>query len=523
MTPKNALEIEGTFLAHPFAELIAEFAQMRLDGCLRVRNGGKKCVVYFREGRLAFAASNARESRLFEILMKQGKLTKEDLGQAANFQNDFELAAWLESKDRLSADEKLQLFKGQIEAIVLDILSWQAGIWTFSSLARVRDGLDFDMDTTRLFMNYGRCMNSEYVTMRFRSMSESFEATDADPTRAALTHEEAYILTCTVGRSSPLSELANAAALPQATVLHAVYNLWLGGFLTRSGWHTALPGDVVRSMRGAKLELKREAKIATVAPVTPLTPVVNEDESLLEVPNDEAPKTPEVVPTLDEYLKRVEHAKTHYDILGVDTKAEIADIKRAYFNMAKNFHPDKFHSEGGETFERAQHAFTELTKAHEALKNTEARDLYDYRMRKEIANRAEAEAVGEEVAEANSQAEQALLSFERGFSLLVDGDAEAALPFLARAVHYDAGVARYHAYYGKALSQNEDKRHKAEAEIQTAIKLDPESPTFRVLLAEFFIKYNLLKRAQGELNRLLEKFPDNREARQLLDGLQINA
>lgn len=520
MTPKNTLEIEGTFLAHPFAELIAEFTQMRLDGSLRVTNGSKKCVVYFREGRLVFAASNARESRLFEILMKQGKLTKEDLGQVPNFQNDFELAAWLESKDRLSADERLQLFKGQIEAIVLDILSWQAGIWTFSSLARVREGLDFAIDTTRLFMDYGRCMNSDYVSTRFRSMSESFEATAADTTLAALTQEEAYLLSRTVGQPTPLSDLANAAALPQGMILHAVYNLWLGGFLTRSSWHSALPGDVVRSMLGAKLELKREAKIATVAPPMP---IAVEDESPLEIPTDEVPKPKEVAITLDEYLARVETAKTHYDILGVDTKAEIAAIKRAYFGLAKIFHPDKFHSEGGEMFERVQHAFTQLTKAHEALKNTEARDLYDYRMRKEIADRQEAEAAGEEVVEARSQAEQASLSFERGFSLLVDGDIEAALPFLARAVHYDASVARYHAYYGKALAQDEDKRHKAESEIQTAIKLDPESPTFRILLAEFFIQYNLIKRAQGELNRLLEKHPDNREARALLDGLQISA
>jgi predicted Zn-dependent protease len=96
------------------------------------------------------------------------------------------------------------------------------------------------------------------------------------------------------------------------------------------------------------------------------------------------------------------------------------------------------------------------------------------------------------------------------------------VPYLARAVHYDASVARYHAYFGKALAADETKRHKAEAEIQTAIRLDPESPIFRVLLAEFFIQYNLLKRAQGELTRLLEKFPDNREAQKLLDGLQAN-
>lgn len=519
MTPKNALEIEGTFLAHPFAELVAEFAQTRLDGSLRVTNSSRKCVVYFRGGRIVFAASNARESRLFEILMKQGKLTKEDLGQATNFQNDFELAAWLESKERLSPDEKAQLFKGQIDAIVLDILSWQAGIWTFSSLARVREGLDFDIDTTRLFVDYGRCMSTDYVTTRFRSMSESFESTGADTTLAALTQEEAYILSCTVDRARPLSELTEVAALPQATILHTVYNLWLGGFLTRTGWHTALTGDVLHSIRTAKLELKREAKIATFAP----PPVVAEEESPLEIPRDEAPKLQDVVLTLDEYLKRVESAATHYDVLGVDSSADLTIIKHAYFGLAKMFHPDKFHTESAETLKNIQHAFTLLTQAHEALKNTEARELYDYRMRKEIATREQIEAVGEEAAKANSQSEQASLSFERGFNLLVEGDSETALPFLARAVHYDASVARYHAYYGKALAADETKRHKAEAEIQTAIKLDPESPTFRVLLAEFFIQYNLLKRAQGELNRLLEKFPDNREARKLLDGLQITA
>lgn len=516
MTPKNALEIEGNFLAHPFAEVAAEIAQLGLDGSLRLLGEEKKCVVYFRAGRLVFAASNARESRLFDILMKQDKLKQEDLAHVPNFQNDFELAAWLESRDRLSSEEKTLIFKEQIEAIILDILTWQSGDWTFSSLARAREGLDFEIDTSRLFLNYSRCMNSDYIAGRFRSMDECFESTGRDTMLAALTEEESYLLSCAVGQPTQLTELANAAALPQSTILHAVYNLWLSGFLTRTGWQTALSGDVVNAMRSAKLELKREAKIATVT----VEPEVTEEEAPLEIPAEEAPKTPEIAITLVEYLKRTESAATHYDVLGIDPKSEIADIKRAYFGLAKMFHPDKFHSEGGKTFERIQSAFTLLTKAHEALKDAEARDLYDYRMRKEIADREEAEAAGDAAQEAGSQAAQASISFERGFNLLLEGDAESALPFLARAVHYDARVARYHAYYGKALAADETKRHKAEAEIQIAIKLDPESPTFRVLLAEFFIQYNLTKRAQGELTRLLEKFPDNREARKLLDGLQ---
>lgn len=519
MTPKNALEIKGTFLAHPFAELAAEIAQLELDGSLRLEGEEKKCVVYFRAGRLVFAASNARESRVFDILMKQGKLKREDLAHVPNFENDFELVAWLESKDRLSDDEKTVTFKSQIEAIILDILTWQSGEWTFSPLARARQSLDFEIDTSRLFLNYARCMSPDYIGGRFRSMDECFETTNRDTMTAELTEEESYLLTCAVGGSTPVSEFLNAAALPQPAILHAIYNLWLSGFLTRNGWQTALSGDVVKAMRSAKLELKREAKIATVV----VEPEVKEEESPLEIPAEETPKTKEIKITLVDYLKRAESAATHYDVLGIDPKSDIAEIKRAYFGLAKMFHPDKYHSEGGETFERIQSAFTQLTRAHEALRDAEARDLYDYRMRKEIADREEAEAAGDSAQQANSQAAQASISFERGFNLLLEGDAEAALPFLARAVHYDASVARYHAYYGKALAANEDKRHKAEAEIQTAIKLDPESPTFRVLLAEFFIQYNLTKRAQGELTRLLEKFPDNREARKLLDGLQQSA
>jgi hypothetical protein len=39
------------------------------------------------------------------------------------------------------------------------------------------------------------------------------------------------------------------------------------------------------------------------------------------------------------------------------------------------------------------------------------------------------------------------------------------------------------------------------------------------MLAEFFIQYKLFKRAEGELNRLLENNPNNYEAHKLLDSL----
>ena len=74
MTAQNDLDISGTCLAFPFAELAAEMAQGELSGSIRLSNKDKKVIVYFRDGRLAFAVSNSRMTRLFDFVLQQKKL-----------------------------------------------------------------------------------------------------------------------------------------------------------------------------------------------------------------------------------------------------------------------------------------------------------------------------------------------------------------------------------------------------------------------------------------------------------------
>ncbi|CAN5338278.1 hypothetical protein BH10ACI2_BH10ACI2_20260 [soil metagenome] len=102
MTPQSELEIKGNFFLHPFAELLVEIAHARLNGSLRLFDKDKKCVVYFKNGRIVFAVSNARVSRLYEILLRRNKLSKEDLVQIPNFSNDMELAGFLMEKNFLT-------------------------------------------------------------------------------------------------------------------------------------------------------------------------------------------------------------------------------------------------------------------------------------------------------------------------------------------------------------------------------------------------------------------------------------
>ena len=512
MTPQSELEIQGNFLTHPFAELLAEIAHARLDGSLRVSVKEKKCVLYFKRGRVVFAVSNARSTRLFDVLLRRGKMTKEDLVQIPNFSNDFELTAYLQEKNFLTKSECDRLFTEQIEGIIVDILGWISGDWIFSSLARIRDGLSFEIGTTQLLVDFGRCMPVDTMLGRFRSLDERFSRSELTEFGRDLTPEEAYVLSRSNDGTLTASGLVGVSAMTDASALHSIYTLWLGGLLVRHDWQPAFPQESIAAMKGAKLELRTEAKQLEIMapPVVEATP-----EPIPEAVAKDA--VPEV--SLEEYLSRVENATTFYDILGVDSKAENDVLKRSYFSLAKNFHPDRYHSVGGEKLKRIQAAFTELAQAHETLKSVETREVYDYRMRKELAEREKRQASGD-VGDAGLRIQQAAENFERGFSLLMENDIEEALPFLARATHFAPKNARYHAYYGKALSYDEKQRHKAEAEIQAALKIDANNPTFRILLAEFYIQFNLLKRAEGELNRLLAIFPSNREARDLLDRIK---
>lgn len=514
MTPQTELEIQGNLFTHPSAELIAELCTSAVTGSLRLECKERKSIVYFNAGRLVFAVSNARNSRLFQVLMDTGRAAEENLAKIPNVANDIELAAYLKASSLVSTDEVNGAFKEQIEQILRDLLRWTDGSWTFSPLKRLREGLEFNIDVPRLLLEHARQMPSDVVVSRFRTLSAAATASSELRPDIVLTREEVLVMSYISSGAGSIADVVSLSGMSEPQTLQAVYALWLAGLLVRDDCRGVLSREVLASFKEARLAVKQEAKMPSVQVIQ--TPAAEAELAA------EAEPPPEEPVDIEEYLARVENAATYYDVLSVETRAELPAIKASYLNIAKTFHPDKFHTEDGELLKRLQNAFAAVMQAHEALKTQESRDLYDYRMRKELLDREKARAAGTPQNVAN-ELDQASVNFERGFSLLMDGDTAAATPYLARAVHYAPRVARYHAYYGKALSSDAKQRHKAESEMQSALKLDPENPTYRLLLAEFFIQVNLMKRAEGELNRLLAAFPNNREAMSMLASLKARA
>ncbi|CAB1319156.1 unnamed protein product [Coregonus sp. 'balchen'] len=67
-----------------------------------------------------------------------------------------------------------------------------------------------------------------------------------------------------------------------------------------------------------------------------------------------------------------------YDVLGVSREAAKSDIGRAYRQLARKYHPDRFSSLAGETRESAHQTFLLVATAYETLKDEDSRRDYDY-------------------------------------------------------------------------------------------------------------------------------------------------
>lgn len=517
MTSQNDFDVNGDLQTHPFAELLTEIASAKLSGSFRVAHGEHKLIVYFDNGDVIFAVSNARKFRLFDILLRENKVDRETLVKIPNFANDIEFASAMKESGTLTEDQVGEIFARQVSGILTEALGWMEGEWTFSSLARLRSGIRVEVCVRQMLAEYARSFAHNAISFRFKSLHEMFELAAEADTDVELEPQEAFVLSRLSNTPQTIADILSVSGLEEGAVLKILYTLWFAGMLSRKEWNPAFSDFRINKIRSANLKLTKAAVDIQKPKPQPEPEKLETAETAEKEPEQEVKEI-----SLDEYLERIEKAESHYHILGIEVNAKLEEIRSSYFTLAKMFHPDRYHRAEAEILRRVENAFSKLAQAHEALRDPKRRTAYDNQMRREAAEKKmQAEKPMQVKVEGNQlNAERAGQEFEHGRGLLSDGDYEEALPFLARAAHLAPDVARYHAFYGKALSFTDNGRHKAEGEMQAAIKLEPNNATYRLMLAEFFINVKLLKRAEGELTRLLAMAPDNKEAQSLLDSLR---
>ncbi len=247
MTTQHTLDVKGNLSEYPLAELIVEIAQSRLSGSLRISRGPRKSIVYFSEGSVTFAVSNAREHRLFSHLTEKARIEKDLVMRYPHVANDMELASSLISDGVLAQEDVNEAMTAIMADLLVDCLMWADGEWHFSPLARLREDVSFHFDVHRTLVDYARCLPLSAVEGRFKSVNESFSAARELTYEDQLLPHEAYVHTSFNGADQRIEDLRLRGGMPEQGLLQALYVLWLGGFLYRKDWNAAFsPAKVAR-------------------------------------------------------------------------------------------------------------------------------------------------------------------------------------------------------------------------------------------------------------------------------------
>jgi hypothetical protein len=242
--------------------------------------------------------------------------------------------------------------------------------------------------------------------------------------------------------------------------------------------------------------------------------------------------TPEDV---EAFLERLRRAESYYEILGVASATATTELKEAYYDIARRYHPDRFRKAEPALLTRLESAFARITQAYETLSDNQLRANYNAKLQA----RRKAQQIVDATAKPKSPesepaarpettptapvipaAERAANDFKEGLAALEQGQRGLAAGLLASAARLVPNEARYRAFYGQLLAAQENTRRAAEAELQAAIKLDPKNADYRVMLAQLFRDLGFGIRVKGEAERAVAADPNNRKARDLLRELK---
>jgi curved DNA-binding protein CbpA len=505
--------MNGQLSEHPLAELIREVSIKNLSGRLRLQQDRSGIALYFSNGAFAYAASNLRSLRLRDYLQKVELLSENALARFENKLSDLQLAKVLSAQKLWTPDMAAQVQSRQVSDVLRVGLLWTEGTWEFDHRSHLHESVNFKVDTGVLILEAARRFPPDFAAARFRNPGELLSPVTDPPDISNVQPTEVFLLSRLDG-PTVLSDVVALSGLREADALHVIYSLLLVGLIEREHWSAAFRATIPEVEKSTKKQAS---------------------ETLL--PSEDSARDNAEEP-VERFLERLASAKSYYEVLGVNVKTLPEEIKSAYYDLARRYHPDRFRKSQSSLQARIESAFARVTQAYDTLTDTRLRASYDSKLEAQArasqlaqsAPQASTPATSEEVPAGTpevkpaepqvSDRERAELQFKEGFAALELGQRNIAIGLFASAARAVPNEPRYRAYYGHALAAQEGTRRLAEAELQAAIKLAPNNAEYRMMLAELYRDLGFLIRARSEAERAVAADQNNRKARDLLRSLK---
>ena len=435
----------------------------RLSGQLTFRRAPLIKQLLVHDGELVSAKTNVPEERLGEILFKLGKISGEAHGQLGDYiESNKPLGKTLSNKGVTSQRNVEDGLTYQMREIALSLFSFFDGEIAFQER-------EVGGNESAVRVNIPYLLEDGIRRMKFDDAIRDFLEKMA-PFRKG--HEYSHLLT---EEEKQLLSRIDGTATCESLWRSAKHN-------PEFFWRTIYLFYCLNI-----IDLRKESEA--------VTPAAGARQRGAEEAAEPVPGSPTAEGQVDEVLAFRDKLPdmNYYQILDVPKTATEDEIKKAYFQLARRFHPDRFdRSLPANQRVQIEDIFDKITKAYRTLTSREGRREYDGKLAaggpdkpKDILAKAENK-------------------FRQARTLYSQGRFEDALVVLEDVIRQNKNKGQYYLLLAMTESRLPDCQKKAEEHFLKAIELEPWSPEGFVGLGVLYKSVGMNTKATRQFQKALE-------------------
>ncbi|HOX42175.1 MAG TPA: response regulator [Myxococcota bacterium] len=528
----------GSLAERSFAELLADMYREKADGALLLRRDKVKKIVYFKSGYPTFIKSNLLNECLGKVMVRERMISEKDCEESIRRMKESkrQQGTVLIDMGSISPHNLQYALELQLQAKLFDLFDWEDGEFQYNPASSAPPATISLDETTAALIKQGVL---RYPLARLQRLLDRaldryvvphpdplfrFQDMGLDP------GEERF-----VGRLDGTLTLRQILdlGLEQARVYPLVYALLAAGMVTletaaSGGQEVAAAADLPAPPRPPPVPVRGRSaspepppaagpeddgeRLATDRITTRLAETGGVPVPVLSGPD--APLASNLTAeerSLREQLAReiVELKKRdHFEVLGVSKNASMAEIKKAYFALAKQYHPDRLYAGASiEVRNLADELFNLVSHAHDVLTDDERRREYV-----KALTSGQKSGVSNEV----SKILTAEGVFQQGEAALRKREYARARELFAEASHLCPDEGEFRAFLGWATFQSDPKSEEAvrvaRDQLSQAISLNPKIDKAYLFLGYIYKAMNYREMAEHEFEKAIQCNPDCTEA-----------
>jgi curved DNA-binding protein CbpA len=477
--------ISGSLKHYRFADILIDLKKSEKNGTLVINNNLVVKHIYIKNGDMIFADSNKEEDRFLEILLSSNKITSDEYYRVIDIseKKGKSHGATLVDLGLLKPENLLQEVKSQVEEIILSIFRWEDGDFVFLEDPFISDKIvTLTLSAANLiYRGTKRIKNLTFIESVMPSMDEVLSSS-TDPINLfqdiPLEQADKDILFLVDGKRS-ISDLISLSPSDRFQTLKTLY--------------------VLICVRIVDLKEERSPKDRIYEDVLK-EPTSKVDSDFLE--------------RVDKFNNKL-HSGDYYGILNIDMSATLDTIKKAYYTLAKEFHPDKHLHLQSETLKNNLNSiFSRLTSIYKVLSDTKKRNEYDQTITVKPAKLQNDRTEGKN---APNNIQLARIRFREGEEAFRKGAYARSKELFGQAVYLNGTVPDYHFHLGLALAKERNFREAGRV-FNTALKISPMNADYLAELGHIYIELGFKLRATSTFEKAISVDPLNKRATQ---GLQV--